>query len=158
MTFAGIALVLIGGDPVQAASRELLGLRLEALRNHAPTIGHVLVLAAHNLPLTAWPLLLGGTGAHRHRRTRLAADILVAVLLAINTLPVGVALGAYGSAVLAYLPQVPLEWVAFATGATGWLLQRRHTLTASKGMLLFGVCASVVICAAILETVAVPHR
>ena len=156
-TLAPTALVvLVGGLALPA--RRLLGLALSAQRNPPPQVGHVLVLAAHNIPIAAWPLLLGVLGAHRHRLAMHVADgVLLACIIA-NTLPVGAALGVYGTALLAYIPQLPLEWGGLALGASGWLVQRRRALTASEGIGMFVLIACVLLCAAALETVAVPHR
>lgn len=157
-TVAATALVAAVGHPLALATRRLLGLALSAQRNPPPQVGHVLALAAHNIPIAAWPLLLGALGADRHRPARRIADGVVVVCIIANTLPVGAALGAYGTAVLAYIPQLPLEWGGLALGASGWLVQRRRALTASEGIGMFVLIACVLLCAAVLETVAVPHR
>ena len=121
------------GDRSRCRARRLLGLALSAQRNPPPQVGHVLALAAHNIPIAAWPLLLGVIGAHRHRlATHVADGVLLACIIA-NTLPVGAALGAYGTAVLPYIPQLPLEWGGLALGASGWLVQRRRALTVQRG-------------------------
>ncbi len=157
-TLAPTALVVLVGRPLALPTRRLLGLALSAQRNPPPHVGHVLALAAHNIPIASWPLLLGVLGAHRHRLAMHGADgVLLACIIA-NTLPVGAALGAYGTAVLAYIPQLPLEWGGLALGASGWLVQRRRALTASEGIGLFALTVAVLLCAAVLETVAVPHR
>ncbi len=52
----------------------------------------------------------------------------------VNTLQVGAALGAYGTALLPYIPQLPLEWGGLALGASAWLVQRRRALTVSEGL------------------------
>jgi hypothetical protein len=158
LTITAGALVAIYPAQLRHPVRGLLELSLSPERNPAPNIGHVLALIAHNLPLGAWPLLLGVVGAHRHRLARRIADVLVAGWLAVNVLPVGAALGAYGSPLLAYLPQVPFEWAALALGASAWLMQRQVPLTIRQGAALFAVIAGVLLCAAVLETVAVPHR
>ena len=156
LSFAAfLALNLAGMDGL---ARHLLGLRLDAERNPPPRIGHVLVLAAHNLPIVAWPLLLGVVGTHRHRVARLLTDIVVAGWVTANVLPVGVALGAYGAPLLPYLPQVPFECAALALGASGWLLQRHRPLTITAGLTVFVALTAIVLSAATLETVAVPHR
>jgi hypothetical protein len=157
-TLTAAALVAAVGRPLTVATRRLLGLALSAQRNPPPQVGHVLALAAHNIPIAAWPLLLGALGADRHRPARRIADGVVVVCLIANTLPVGAALGAYGMAVLAYIPQLPLEWGGLALGASGWLVQRRRALTGSEGIGMFVLIACVLLCAAVLETVAVPHR
>jgi hypothetical protein len=157
-TLAAAAIIALVGQPLAAPVRRVLGLALSARRNPPPHLGHVLALAAHNIPIASWPLLLGVLGAHRHRLARHVADgVLLACIIA-NTLPVGAALGVYGTALLAYIPQLPLEWGGLALGASGWLVQRRRALTASEGIGVFVLIACVLLCAAALETVGVPHR
>jgi hypothetical protein len=138
--------------------RHVLGATLDPQHNPPPSIGHVLILLAHNLPIASWPLLLGVLGVHRNHHTRQAADTLVAAVLLSNVLTVGAALGVYGAPLLPYIPQVPLEWAALALGASAWLMQRTKPLTGGQGVALFVVIAGAVACAAVLETVAVPHR
>jgi hypothetical protein len=157
-TVTTAAVVGLVGQPLTAPARRLLGLALSAQRNPPPQLGHVLALAAHNIPIASWPLLLGVLGAHRHRLSTHAADGLLLACITANTLPVGAALGAYGAAVLPYLPHLPLEWGGLALGASGWLAQRRAALTVSEGLGLFVLIAGVLVGAAIVETVAVPHR
>jgi hypothetical protein len=117
-----------------------------------------LSLAVHNLPIAAWPLLLGVVGAHHSHIGRGVADSLLAGCLAVNVLPVGAALGAYGPALLPYIPQLPLEWAALAAGASAWLLQRHRTLTVREGLALLALTSCMLLPAAVLETYAVPHE
>jgi hypothetical protein len=138
--------------------RQLLGLRLAAGVNPPPGVEHVLTLSAHNVPICAWPLLLGVVGAHRHRLARRLGDGLVLACMIANTLPVGAALGACGTRLLPYLPQLPLEWAALALGASGWLIQRRRALSIGEGLWSVALIVCVLLCAAVLETAAVPHR
>jgi hypothetical protein len=151
-------LVALAGPPLVLPIRHLLGLRLAAGVNPPPHIEHALTLAAHNVPICAWPLLLGVAGAHRHRLATRFADGLVLACMVANTLPVGAALGAYGTRLLPYLPQLPLEWAALALGAGGWLIQRRRALAIGEGLRCLALIACVLLCAALLETAAVPHR
>lgn len=150
---AGVAPSTVG---VRGSVRQLLGLALKP--DPAPTLGHVLWLAAHNIPIVSWPLLLGVMGAHRSRIGRHLADAIVGGCLLANTLPVGAALGAYGPGLLPYVPQLPIEWGALALGACGWLAHRRNALTVREGLGLFVLIVLVTGCAAVVETVAVPHR
>jgi hypothetical protein len=143
---------------VDGLARHLIGARLDADRNPPPHLDHVLVLTAHNLPILAWPLLLGVIGVEHHRHARLLTDTVAAVWIIVNVLPVGVALGAYGTPLLPYLPQVPLECAGLALGATVWLRQRHRPLTIIEGFVVFALLAVIVLSAATLETVAVPHR
>jgi hypothetical protein len=157
-TLAAAALVALAGGALALPVRHVLGLALTAHRNPAPRIGHVLALAAHNIPIAGWPLLLGLTGAHRHRLATHVADGVLLACIILNTLPVGAALGAYGAPLLPYLPQLPLEWAGLALGASAWLVQRRRALAVHEGLVWLALIAGALLCAAALETVAVPHR
>jgi hypothetical protein len=157
-TLAPAALVALVGQPLALPARHLLALALTAQRNPPPHVGHVLAVAAHNIPIASWPLLLGVLGAHHHRLATHIADGVLLACIIVNTLPVGAALGAYGGAVLPYLPHLPLEWGGLALGASAWLVQRRQALTVSEGIGLFLLIACVLLCAAVLESVGVPHR
>ena len=157
-TLVPAALVALAGQALALPVRHLLALALTAHRNPPPGIGHVLALAAHNIPIAAWPLLLGLTGAHRHHLATHIADGALLACIILNTLPVGAAVGAYGTAALPYLPNVPLEWAGLALGASAWLVQRRRALTVPEGLGLLVLAVGVLLCAAALETVAVPHR
>jgi hypothetical protein len=155
----GVALlVATGAGDVRAPVRHVLGARLDPELNAPPRLGHILALAAHNFPIAAWPVLLGVVGAHRHPTARRIADVVVAGAMTANILIVGSALGAYGTALLPYLPQLPLEWAGLALGVSSWVVQRRRALTVREGALCVGVIACVLLLAAALETVAVPHR
>lgn len=152
------ALVAAVGRPLALPTRRVLGLALSAERNPPPGIGHVLVLAAHNIPIACWPLLLGVLGAHHHRLATHVADGVLLACMIINLLPAGAAIGAYGTPVLPYLPQLPFEWGGLALGVSGWLIQRREPLTIRQGAGVFALSVCVLLAAAALETVAAPHR
>ncbi|MHB8533158.1 MAG: hypothetical protein ACYDC2_10605 [Solirubrobacteraceae bacterium] len=152
------AVVGLVGRPLAAPARHLLGLTLTAQSNPPPQLGHVLALAAHNLPIASWPLLLGLLGAHHHRAATHVADGLLLACIIANTAPVGAALGAYGTGLVPFIPQLPFEWSALALGATGWLTQRRAALTVKQGLAIFALIAGALLCAAIVESLAVPHR
>jgi hypothetical protein len=158
LTLSAGALVAFNPAQLRGPVRDVLGASLDPQRNPPPSGGRVLALLAHNLPLAAWPLLLGVVGAHQHPLTRRIADVFLAAVVAVNVLPVGPALGAYGPPLLAYLPQVPFEWAALSLGASAWLLQRRDALTVSEGIAILALIASALLCASALEMSAVPHR
>jgi hypothetical protein len=157
-TLVPAVLVALVGRPWVLPVRHVLGLTLTAQRNPPPGVGHVLFSEAHNLPIVAWPLLLGLIGAHRHPLAKHVADGLLTACIIVNTLQVGAALGAYGAPLLPYLPQLPVEWGGLALGASAWLVQRRRALTVAEGLGLLALIAGVLLCSAALETVAVPHR
>lgn len=151
-------LVVAAVEPLKPKVRHLLGLHLQANETPAPRLGHVIALAAHNVPIAAWPLLLGVLGAHRHDLGRRAADAVLAGCIVVNVLPVGAALGAYGPQLIPYVPQLPLEWAGFALGVSAWLLTRRAGLTLAQAITLAALMTGVLLCAGALETFAVPHR
>jgi hypothetical protein len=155
----GIALVVaVGGAHLQTAVAAVIGAHLDPQLNPPPQVGRVLALAAHNLPIEAWPVLLGVVGAHRHPLARRAADVLVGACMTVNVGVVGSALGAYGLALVPYLPQLPLEWAGLALGTSCWLVQRQRALTPREGVACVTLIACALLGAAALETVAVPHR
>jgi hypothetical protein len=127
-------------------------------RNPPPSVEHVLALWAHNTLICAWPLLLGLTGAARHRVTRQVADGMVVAAMIANTLLVAAALAAYGSPLVAYIPQLPLEWAGLALGCSSWLAERHRPITRGERLMWIVLLASALLAAATVETVAVPHR
>jgi hypothetical protein len=157
-TLTAAFVVAVAWQTLAAPVQQVLGLRLTPITNPPPDIERVMALAAHNIPIAAWPLLLGMMGAHRSRRSRRIADCLVLACMAANVLPVGAALGAYGAALLPYIPQLPLEWAGLAVGAGSWLVQRRRVVTAREGLVWFALITAALLCAAALETFTVPHR
>jgi hypothetical protein len=157
---ATLATALIVGavDPVKTSVRNLLRLHLHASETLAPRLGHVVALAGHNLPIAAWPVLLGVAGAHRSQLGRRLADTVVVAAIAANILPVAAALGGYGPALLPYIPQLPLEWAGLALGSTAWLMQRDRALTVREGLAVLTTTAVALLWAATVETFAVPHQ
>ena len=150
------ALVRMGGRPFATAVHEALGLKLAGTGVHAHPLANIAVLLAHNLPIAAWPLLLGIAGADRTRAGRAVGDVLVFAGVAANSIPVGAALGAYGSALLAYVPQLPVEWAALALGAAAWIIERRRALSRQERVIWLAAIVVAVLAAATLETMAVP--
>ncbi len=157
-TLAAAGTVAVGGRALAVPVRRMLQLTLSASHNPPPQIWHIVALAAHNIPIAAWPLLLGRSGAARHRLARHAADCLLAACLLANTLPVGAALGAYGTALIAYIPQLPLEWAGLALGAACWLRERQRPLRPRESLTSLALIGAALLCAAIAETTCVPHR
>lgn len=158
LTFGSAALVALIGGPLARALRRLLGLTLEPQRRPPAQLTHVLALAAHNIPIVAWPLLLPLLGSPQGRLATRAADGLLAACVLVNVLPVGCALGAYGTALIPYIPQLPLEWAALALGLASWRVQRRRRLQHREQLICIAAIVSLLLCAASLETLAVPRR
>ena len=115
-------------------------------------------IAGENLRVLAAPFLLWLLGADKSRPVRRAADVVVAAVIAVNTIPVGIALGRWQGRLIPYVPQLPLEWAALITAVTAWLTIRTTTATRHQVLVLAAVTAALVLAAAALETWATPHR
>jgi hypothetical protein len=155
ITLAVAALTaLVAGESV----RSTLGLALGATVDPPASPARVCLLAIHNLPICAWPLLLGSLRLRPGSRWRRLADIVVAACALANVLPVAAALGGYGWALVPYVPQLPLEWAALAVGFGSWVAERRQGLAGRERLALLAAIAALALAAALLETYAVPHR
>lgn len=151
---AGVA---VAGPGAASFARSVLALRLTPTA--APSIGHALAIAAHNIPIAAWPMLLAPIGATRSRRGRAIGDALVGACLLANTLPVGAAFAAYGTRLLPYVPQLPLEWAGLAGGPAWWIVVSRGakgSRRAAAGWFLLAV--ALMGAAAFVETWVVPQH
>lgn len=148
--------IALAGHGATGAVRGALGLALRP--DAAPTVAAAAGVWLHNLPICAWPLLLTPIGAHRRRMGRLTGDLLVGGCVAVNALPVGAALGAYGRALLPYVPQLPVEWAGLAAGAGWWLCARRRAPGRRDALAWAGAVAAVLLVAALIETWGVPCR
>ncbi len=157
-TLAAGALVALGGSLVGGWVRRTLALSLSGTGNPPPTVGRMLALAAHNIPIGAWPLLLGVLVAENNRRARRAADAALVACMLANTVPVGAALGAYGASLIPYIPQLPIEWAGLAIGYGSWLIQRRRAVSVHQRLQWVALTIVVLLVAAALESYAVPHR
>jgi hypothetical protein len=79
---------------------------------------------ANNLRVLAAPFLLAVFRWPSGRLTRRLGDVLIAALIAQNTIAVGLALGRSGDRLLPYVPQLPLEWTAPVIAGAAWLSAR----------------------------------
>ncbi len=154
-TLAGAALAAL---LARGSVRGVLRLALSAAANPAPSVGRALALAAHNLPICGWPLLLGPLKLPQTPRWRRAVDLLVLGCALANVLPVAGALGGYGAPLAPFIPQLPLEWAALAVGYSSWVLQRERPLRHRLRLAMLVALACLLLAAAALETFAVPHR
>ena len=158
ITLTAAAATRLAGPALARPARRLLGLTLTAGQNPPASVGHALQIGAHNLPVAAWPLLLGLTAPPRTQTGRAATDALVTASALANTLPLGAALGAYGSALIGYVPQLPLEWAALAVGYGSWRMQRHTPLRGHERLLALASIAITLAAAAAIESWCVPHR
>jgi hypothetical protein len=120
------------------------------------TLGDVASIAIANARVLSAPFLLALFRFPSDRRPRQLGDLLLVVLLGGNALRVGLALGRDRGALLPYVPQLPLEWLAAALAAAAWLTlrtgARKHT-----GLAYVAAVLVVVAAAAAIETICIPH-
>ena len=81
-------------------------------------------MIANNLRVLAAPFLLTVFRWPGGRLTRRLGDLVIAALIAENTIAVGLALGRWGDRLLPYVPQLPLEWTALGIAGAAWLTAR----------------------------------
>jgi hypothetical protein len=88
------------------------------------TLGELASVIANNLRVLAAPFLLAVFRWPGGRMTRRLGDLLIAGLIAENTIAVGLAVGRWGDRLLPYVPQLPLEWTALGMAGAAWLTAR----------------------------------
>jgi hypothetical protein len=125
--------------------------------SHPASPHRVLQIVLTNLWHAGWPLAFAVRGVHRDLGQRRYVDRLLAGALVAQTARVGAALALYGPALVPYLVHLPLEWVALALAAAGWLLISRAPATRAQTLGLVGAFVVLVVAAASIETYAVPH-
>ena len=152
--------VSVAAPSVRTALAHLLALNLHhrLVRAPRPTVLAAARLLANNLRSTGWPLLLLALGLGRLTWLRRLADVAVAGALLANLVPAGVALAAYGMPLVRYLPHLPCELWAIATGPGCWYLASRGRLSGRGLALAVALIPLALTVAAVLETWAVPHR
>ena len=115
-------------------------------------------ITAENLRVLATPFLLWILGADKSRVGRRAGDVVVLAVIAVNAIPVGIALGRWQSRLIPYVPQLPLEWAALILAVSAWLTIRTSTATRHQVVVLAASSVVLVLAAAALETWLTPHR
>jgi hypothetical protein len=117
-----------------------------------------LAITGANLRVLAAPTLLWLLGADKSRLGRRAGDVVVLAVIAVNAIPVGIALGHWQGRLVPYVPQLPLEWTALTLAVSAWLTIRTGTATRQRIAVLAGNTAVLIFAAAGLETWGTPHR
>lgn len=117
-----------------------------------------LAITVENLRVLAAPFLLWLLDAHNSRLGRRAGDAVVVVVIAVNSIPVGVALGRWQGRLVPFLPQLPIEWAALIVAVSAWLAIRTTTATRHQVATLAGATAMLMLVGASLETWGTPHR
>lgn len=120
-----------------------------------PSADAVSSIVVNNLRVLAAPFVLVAARFERTRASRLAGDAIVIAILAGNGIAVGLALGRWQGALIPFIPQLPVEYLAAATAAAAWLDARRHR----TGTSLRSAAATVGLttAAAAIEVLLTPH-
>ena len=122
------------------------------LRASAGDLASILI---NNLRVLAAPFILVAARFERTRVGQLAGDAVIAMILAGNGVAVGLALGRWRSALIPFIPQLPVEYLAAATAATAWLdARRRRTGTAVR---IAAATVALTAAAAAIEVILTPH-
>ena len=91
-----------------------------AARPHAtlhPSLDAIASILLNNARVLAAPFILVAARFDRGRVSRVAGDTIVAAILVGNAIAVGFALGRWRGALIPYVPQLPVEYLAAATAA-----------------------------------------
>jgi hypothetical protein len=117
-----------------------------------------LTITAENVRALAAPFLLWMLGADKSRLGRRAGDVVIVAVVAVNAMPVGIALGRWHAQLIPYVPQLPLEWAALILAVSAWLTVRTSAATRQQIAVLAASAALLVLAAAALETWGTPRR
>jgi hypothetical protein len=124
-----------------------------------PSLDAIASILLNNLRVLAAPFILAAARFGATRSSRFAGDAIVATILVGNAVAVGLALGRWREALIPFVPQLPIEYLAAATAAAAWLDARRHApargsqLAAANAAATIGLTAA----AAAIEVLLTPH-
>ena len=124
------------------------------------TPGAIVAILANNARVLAVPFILTAALFARTRPTRLLGDLIVAAILAGNALWIGLAIGRWQGALVPYIPQLPMEYLAASTAAAAWIHSRRQARSgAGRHVTLIYASATAVllVSAAGAEVLLTPH-
>jgi hypothetical protein len=133
-----------------------------AARPHAtlhPSLGAIASIVMNNARVLAAPFILLAARFDRGRVSRLAGDTIVTAILVGNGIVVGLALGRWRGAVVSYIPQLPIEYLAAATAAATWIGARRHSALSAPSTVAISAVATLALTAvaAAIEVLLTPH-
>jgi hypothetical protein len=133
-----------------------------ATRPHAalhPTLEAIASILLNNARVLAAPFILVAARFDRGRVSRLVGDTILAAILGSNAIAIGLALGRWRGALIPFVPQLPIEYLAAATAATTWLNARRHAAASAPSIATTGAAATVGLtaAAAAIEVLLTPH-
>jgi hypothetical protein len=122
------------------------------------SLGDTVWVLQNNARVLAVPFLLVASRFPERRLGRRAGDLIVPALVAASAIPVGVELGRWGSRLVPYLPQLPLEWAALALSVHVWVVARRGRVTIRQLAPRAAIVLALLAGAAALEVWGTPHR
>lgn len=122
-----------------------------ANRPHAvlhPSLDAIASILLNNLRVLAAPFIFATARFGAARVSRLAGDTIVATILAGNAFAIGLALGRWRGALLPFIPQLPIEYLAAATAASLWIEARRHASSPARRIVVTSAAATIGLAAA----------
>jgi hypothetical protein len=122
-----------------------------------PGIAAYSSILANNVRVLCLPILLTALGLQQHRLTRCVGDIAVAGMLTLNGLLVGVELGRWQLQLIAYLPQLPVEWLAAGFAAATWITGRNRAADRHHVLAMALAVGALLCIAAAIEVLLTPH-
>jgi hypothetical protein len=142
---AAVALTGLAGD-----ARAVLHFDFHGVER---TPQQALSLAGHNAKLAGGALLCALVAPQLASRVRACVDALLAALFIVNAAIIGIAIAAYGHRVAQTTAlHLPLELLAFSLAGAAYLSARRTPLRANALAAVAGLCASLLLVAAVVET------
>lgn len=154
---AGLIAVTAGGALLERAWPALAGATAPHPTLH-PTLTVIAGILATNLRVLALPFILTLTRFQTSQPSRLIGDALVLGVLGANAISIGVELGRWQSQLIAYLPHLPLEYLAAATAAAGWTDARRRQASHPRASTTYAASTVLLLAvAALVEVLLTPH-
>ena len=124
-----------------------------------PSFDAIASTLLNNVRVLAAPFILAAARFGATRVSRLAGDAIVATILLGNAIAVGLAFGRWREALIPFVPQLPIEYLAAATAAGAWIEVRRDAslpaprVAATSAVATIGLAAV----AAAIEVLLTPH-
>jgi hypothetical protein len=160
-TLTGL-LALADATAAVPVARDVAHLLLPLDWRHAPhdpnahDIATALNLWFHNARLALAPLAAAAAVQRGGGPLRRVGDVLFGFLLAVNVIPVAVDLGTWGSRLVPYIPNAPVELLGLVIGPVAWWLVTRGRIPVRSLWLIAALVVALLLIAACLETWAVP--
>lgn len=124
-----------------------------------PSAGAVASILLNNLRVLAAPFILAAARFGRAHASRLIGDAIVTAILLGNAISVGLALGRWRGALIPFIPQLPVEYLAAATAVATWVDARRDASRSGPANTATNAVATIALtlAAALIEVLLTPH-